>query len=127
MIRWLHLIRYPDGADKQAGEEWYLDTHVPEALRMADHGLAGYRTWQALQTPYDSPYFSRERMNHWDRVTELCFDDFDGFRRATASNAGVYTPAPFTNPAGAATFEEHSIFLAEQPQHDFLRDWRRGR
>jgi hypothetical protein len=122
MIRWLHLLRYPDGADKEEGEEWYLGTHVGEAKRMAELGLARYQSWQGLKSPYDSPTYPREKLNRWDRVTELCFTDWEAFRDATASNAGRYTPPPFESTFVGGSFESHMIFLNDEPQYDFLSD-----
>jgi hypothetical protein len=120
MIRWIHLIRYPDGVDKEAADRWYVEVHSQEAKRMVTNGMVSYRTWRGLESPYASPYWDRERLHHWDRITELGFSDWDAFRAATAANAGTYTPPPYSDTFGADTLESHQIFLGDDPEHDFL-------
>lgn len=117
MIRWLYLFQYPDGIPKEVGERWYLGTHVREASQMADYGLVGYRTWNGLKTPYADPYRTVERLNQWDRVTELVFPDFEAFRRATTDHAVTYTPPPYGGPG----FLAQTIFISDTPEYDFLR------
>ena len=118
MIRWLYLFKYPDGVPKADGERWYLGTHCREARQMAAHGMTGYRTWNGLKSPYAEPYRTVERLNEWDRVTELVFPDFDAFREATTNHAVSYTPPPY----GGGGFIAHTIFIDEQPEYDFLRE-----
>ena len=117
MIRWLYLFKYPDEVAKIDGERWYLGTHSQEAKRMADHGLAAYRTWKGLKSPYDEPFQTRESLNRWDRVTELAFPDWEAFRNATTDHGITYTPAPY-----GRGFESHTIFIEDEPDYDFLRD-----
>lgn len=118
MIRWLYLFKYPDGVPKEEGERWYLGTHSQEAKQMADHGMVGYKTWKGQKTPYADPYQTVERLNEWDRVTELVFPDFDAFHHATIDHAVTYTPPPY----GGGGFLAHTIFIPEEPEYDFLRD-----
>lgn len=118
MIRWLYLFKYPDGVSKEDGERWYLGTHSQEAKRMAEHGMTAYKTWNGQKTPYRDPYQTIEQLNQWDRVTELCFPDFEAFKTATTDHAVTYTPPPYGWPG----FNAHTIFLSDEPQYDFLHE-----
>lgn len=117
MIRWLYLFKYPEGVPLAEGERWYLETHTQEAKRMADHGLIGYRTWKGLEAPFGTPSRTREQLNEYKRVTELVFPDWEAFRAAVVESGITYTPAPY-----GRGFEYKTIFLAEEPEYDLLRD-----
>ena len=114
-MRWLFLFKYPEGVSKEDGERWYLGAHTQEAKKMVANGLVSYKTWKAVPSPYETS--GRLNLNEWDRVTELGFEDFESFRRAT-ENGGPFTPPPY----GPHGFIAHTIFLHEEEEFDLLNE-----
>jgi hypothetical protein len=119
MIRWIYLIKYPEGVPVEDGERWYLLTHTQEARRLTDYGLVGYRTWRALDAPFGTPSRTREQLNEWVRMTELVFESWEGFRAGVIDADIRYTP-PSYGPKG---FIYETIFLGpEEPEYDLLSE-----
>jgi hypothetical protein len=90
-IRWLMLIRYPDGVPKDEGEDWFLRVHAPEVA--AQPGLARFMSYQALQDighvpgrwrPDTAPPAGNIKPE-WDRVLELWYETFDDWREGVAA------------------------------------------
>jgi hypothetical protein len=133
-IRWLMLIRYPDGVPKDEGEDWFLRVHAPEVA--AQPGLARFMSYQALQDighvpgrwrPDTAPPAGNIKPE-WDRVLELWYETFDDWREGVAAATDHCTRPewatqpqyPFLRP-----YEElASTFILERPNDDFLRDSR---
>lgn len=114
MLRWLFFLRYPAGVDKAEGERWYLGTHTQEARHLT--GLRRYRSWPTQKAAVAPPWTTVERLNRWDRVTELVFDDWSSWYHAVVQDPPEYTSAPY----GPRGFEAETIFLADDPTDDFL-------
>jgi hypothetical protein len=114
MLRWTFFIRYPDGVDRAEGERWYLGTHTQEAKQLA--GLRRYVSWRAEKARVAPVWSTVERLNRWERVTELVFDDWESWHDAAVKNVPQYTAAPY----GKRGFEMETIFLGEEPDNDFL-------
>lgn len=115
MLRWIFLLRYPEGVGKDAGERWYLGTHTQEAKQMI--GLRRYLSWRAEQPPANLADNASARRPAWDRLTELAFADWDAWREGAVEKMPRWTPAPY----GPAGFLSETIFIRQQPQVDFLR------
>ncbi len=118
MIRWLFLLKYPEGVPVEEGERWYLGTHTQEAKRMADFGLQRYRTWKGLDAPFDTPSRTREQLNEYRRLTELTFPDWDAFKAAAVDSGISYTRPDY----GRHGFYYHTIFVGEEPEYDLLNE-----
>lgn len=119
MIRWVYLIKYPEGVPVEEGERWYLGTHTQEAKQMADHGLVSYKTWKALTAPMGTKSRPAEFLNQWVRVTELVFRDWDAYKASVIDAPIEYTGAPY----GEKAFEYTTVFLGEEePEYDLLRE-----
>ena len=133
-IRWLMLIRYPDGVPKDEGEDWFLRVHAPEVA--AQPGLARFMSYQALQDighvpgrwrPDTAPPAGNIKPE-WDRVLELWNETFDDWREGVAAATDHCTrPEWATQPQ--YPFLRHyeelaSTFILERPNDDFLRDSR---
>jgi hypothetical protein len=114
MLRWVFLLRYPEGIAKDEGERWYLGTHTQEAKRLL--GLRRYATWPAQKAAVAPPWTTVDRLNQWDRVTELGFDNWQAWQEATITNVPSYTPAPY----GPRGFVAETIFISDSPDHNFL-------
>lgn len=116
MVRWIFLLRYPDGVPLEEGERWYLGTHTQEAKRM--HGLCLYRTWQAEEAPVAPPWTTVQRLNKWVRLTELGFHSWEAWREGAVERMPLWTPAPY----GPVGIEVETIFIGDKPQYDLLRE-----
>jgi hypothetical protein len=46
-IRWLVLLRYPDGVPKKEGEDWFLRVHAPQVAALP--GLVRFMSYKAIQ------------------------------------------------------------------------------
>jgi hypothetical protein len=125
MIRWVFLLRYPEGVSIDEGERWYLGTHTQEAK--LQKGLCRYVTWKLEPAPVATPGRSLETLNRWVRLTEVCFTDWEAWRQSNVENPGKYTPAPWADPAKvqrgtAASFISETIFIGDRPEYDLLRE-----
>jgi len=118
MIRWLYLIKYPEGVSVEDGEKWYLETHTQEAKRMVAQGLVSYKTWKALPAPFGTTSRTKDQLNEWHRVTELVFRSWDDFRAAVVEAGYEYTPPSY----GAKGFVYQTVFLAEAAEYDLLAE-----
>jgi hypothetical protein len=114
MLRWIFLVRYPEGVPVEDGEAWYFDHHAREAKAMI--GLRRYRTW-ALE-PATVPGAGRplEALNRWVRMSELAFDDFAAWEHAIVHNLPSFTPAPWADPEkGIPSYLSETIFVGDEP------------
>ena len=110
-LRWVFLMRYPDGVALEDGEKWYLNVHTQEAKQMP--GLLRYISYKAIK---DSPI-----KTPWVRMTELWFKDYDAFRKATFESGIKYT-APAWAKENQRWLEVVSSFIGYEPEVDFLRE-----
>ncbi len=121
MIRWMFLLRYPEGVSMEEGERWYLGTHTQEAKRMK--GLVRYRSWKLDTAPErvadeGNPARNLERLNRWHRMTELGFSSWEASRERVIDHPQDYTPPPYGPPG----FHSETIFIGDRPDYDFLRE-----
>ena len=134
ILRWVVAIRYPKGVDKQEGEDWFLNTHVPEVMRQP--GLIRFFSHKCVEfegdplpiSTKDSEGKGHEESRHWDRLYELWYENNEGWVESILRNPPAYTkPAwaswdryPFLKP------EEDliSTFILESPDCDFTREFR---
>ncbi len=133
-IRWLLLLRYPDGVSQDEGEEWFLQVHAPELA--AQPGLVRFVSYKAIHEVGHVP--GRWRLDtepptgnvqpRWDRVLELWFETFDDWQRFVDAAADSCSRPEWATEPGypfVRPYEElASTFLLERPNDDFLRDLR---
>lgn len=133
-IRWLILLRYPEGVSAGEGEDWFLQVHSREIATLP--GLVRFMSFRALKDAGHVP--GRWRPDtappagnvqpHWDRVLELWFETFDEWQRFVESAVvscsrpewATQPQYPFLRPY----LELASTFLLERPNDDFLHDLR---
>jgi hypothetical protein len=113
LVRWLFILRYPEGISKENGESWYLGTHTQEAKYML--GLRRYRSWGAQAR---RPELRDVAPLKWDRLTELAFADWDAWEEGAVTKMPRWTPPPYGNPG----FLSETVFIGEEPEYDFLKD-----
>ena len=114
MLRWVFFLRYPDGVPWEEGERWYLGTHAQEAKTL--RGLRRYVTWRTEKATVAPLWTSVDRLNRWDRVTELHFDSWEAWQDAAITHVPDYSPAPY----GPRGFDSEAIFIEGTPDTDFL-------
>ena len=130
ILRWVQLLEYPQGVDKEEADRWYREVFAPQAsacpalnrffsfravkedIHVAGHWSAGEHTPDYAGVPED---------HCWDRVTEMWFDDFNGWRQFVNSNL----PAPGWRQSERFPFLTPdsnfvSSFLLEMPAYDWL-------
>ncbi len=135
-LRFVFMIEYPEGTEKQSADEWFLNTmakeisDVDEAYRFIsakalteEIHLPG--TWK----PDDMAHMQEigDPADHrWDRYAEIWFETFDEVRAFFEKSKG------FTHPAWAQTDEfpflipySHfvSTFLLERPAYNWLENF----
>jgi hypothetical protein len=136
ILRWVQIIRYPDGVSLADGEKWFLQVHAKEALKQP--GLLKFVSHRVL-TEID------EKMNQlmqkamkgnpggggmpgaadmpkrqsWVRVNEYWYKDFDAWRKAVLESPPAYTAPPW---GGKYPFVHMiSSFLPYMHDVDFLK------
>ena len=123
MIRWVFLIRYPEGVSTEDGDAWYLGVHAQEARAMK--GLRRYRTWKLAPAPVGGAGRTQETLNRWARLTEIGFDDFDAWREAVVESPLDLSPAPWAEKqvgTASGSYVSETIFIGEEPEYDLLED-----
>jgi len=118
ILRWVSIFKYPDGVPVEEGEQWYLDIHSKEVMQQP--GLIRYYSFRTIQYPGHPSY-------PWHRVTELWYENFDGWKKAVIDSPPSYSPPtwkkhnkyPFLEPF----VDFVSAFILERPTNDFLRDY----
>ena len=134
VLRWFVMHRYPEGVSLEEGEDWFLNTHVPEVCQQ--RGL--YRYFSSLTVPVKGglpgtwapgtePPQGSVHVG-WARVSELWYDNFADWRDSVIENPPEYTKPnwalsdqyPFMEPGK----DFLSTFVLERPTDEFLRDAR---
>ena len=134
VLRWYMLFKYPEGVDKEEGEEWFLNVHVPEVMkqpglyrffssRVIEQHIPLPGTWAPGTLPPPDTV-----LHSWDRLCELWYETFDDWRESVISS-----PPQYTKPAWA-THDQYPFlepftdfvcsFLLERPNDEFWRDSR---
>ncbi|HUJ69011.1 MAG TPA: hypothetical protein VLW86_05785 [Syntrophorhabdales bacterium] len=133
-LRWVQFIRYPEGVDKAAADDWYVNTFAKEAcLQAGMYRFFSFRTipdiggmpgvWKPDEAQRMAP--RRGPLDHrWDRVTEMWYETFVDWKRSIIDDPPVYTVPDWAKRAAYpfATPEEDfiSTFLLERPAYNWL-------
>lgn len=134
-IRFITVFSYPEGVSREEGEDWFLNTHVPEVCKLP--GLKrffSYKTYEEYHSPLpmsdDVPDFvdhgGQSLFGHkWDRVSEMWFENNSDWTKAF-ENANFSAPLwatrdtyPFVEPM------VHFICtsLLERPDQNMLKNY----
>jgi len=118
-IRFITFMSYPDYISRDEGEDWFLNTHVPEVCRLP--GLLrffSHKCYDKFYSPIplsdDVPDFSNFGglfFNEWDRVSEMWFPSNSAWTKAFMEN-----PDAFTKPSWA-TLDKYPFV---KPMEDFV-------
>lgn len=114
-LRWIQMIRYPEGADIEACEDWYINVHCPEVAKMP--GLKRFMSYKKLPGAAGA----------FERITELWFEDAESWRNAVIDNPPKFSPAPEWATSKTYPFFEPfthmvSTFILERATQNLLRD-----
>ncbi|MBU6471839.1 MAG: hypothetical protein KGQ94_04215, partial [Alphaproteobacteria bacterium] len=53
VLRWYVLMKYPRGVSLDEGEDWFLNTHVPQVMRQP--GLWRFFSYRTIKEPLPLP------------------------------------------------------------------------
>ncbi|MCL2895042.1 hypothetical protein [Brenneria tiliae] len=133
LIRWMTFFKYPHGVPIDECEDWYINAHAKETLRQK--GLKrffSYRTIPEARLP--PPVGGQKAFTHpqtrllqdWDRISELWYENANGWRQSVVIDPPHYTPPPWATDKKYPFFhpasEFISTFILERPTDDYLRD-----
>jgi hypothetical protein len=117
-LRWITVMKYPEGVSREEGDDWYLNVHAKEVCEQP--GLKRFFSFHAVEPS--------NLVGPWVRVSELWYEHHDAWRKAI-----IGSPPKYTKPHWA-TYDKYpflrpeidfvSTFLLERPECDFLRDYR---
>ena len=132
ILRWVTAFRYPEGVSVEEGEDWYLNVHVPEMMKTP--GLNRFFSYKSLVANSDEPVLTGGKFaDHddlffatWHRLSELWFDNNNGWVKGILENPPQLTPPawatrahyPFLVPGK----EFISTFLLESPDRVYTRE-----
>lgn len=135
ILRWVIAYRYPQNADKEACDRFFLDVQAKEIMQIP--GLIRFFSHKAVEfegsalpiTTDDNKEEGSEKlknmMRHWDRLSELWFECNDDWTKGLIEN-----PPAFTKPEWATSdkfpFLEPGVdfvhtFILESPDCDFTK------
>lgn len=144
ILRWVTIIRYPEGVSVEDGEKWFLEVYAKEAVKQP--GLLKFVSHLAWENPSgggvpgmppgdmgmplrgDMAAPSGERggmppmmpaRRSWVRLCEYWYKDFDAWRKAVLESPPKYTAPPW---GGEYPFVEMaSTFIPYYHDVDFLK------
>jgi hypothetical protein len=117
ILRWVIMMKYPQGVPVEEGEKWFLEVHSKEVMQQP--GLTRFLSYKGAGPP--------GRPVLWNRLTELWYENFDNWKKAV-----IDSPPKYTKPSWA-TYDKYpfllpytdfcSTFILEKPTNNFLRDY----
>jgi len=136
ILRWVQIMRYPDGVSVEDGEKWFLDVYSKEALKQP--GLLKFVSYRVLTEVGDKMFKAMQKtmkttssaggapqtsempkMKSWVRVNEYWYKDFDAWRKAVLESPPNYTAPSW---GGKYPFVEMiSTFIPYMHDVDFLK------
>jgi hypothetical protein len=131
IIRWVQIIRYPDGVSTEDGEKWFLNIHAKEALKQ--QGLLKFASYRVLTEVGEKMMQMMQKSmgassgggaampktKTWARVNEYWYKDMDAWRKAVLD-----APPAYTAPSWGGTYpfvEMISTFIPYMNDIDFLK------
>ncbi|SHJ40941.1 hypothetical protein [Parasporobacterium paucivorans] len=135
VLRWVIAYRYPENADKEECDRFFLEVQAEEIKKMT--GLIRFFSHKAIEfegsalpiTTDDNKTDGSDKlknlMRHWDRLSELWFECNDDW-----TNALIHNPPSFTKPEWATSDsfpflkpsdDFISTFILESPDNDFTK------
>ena len=122
ILRWITLIRYPDGVSVEEGEKWFLEVYAKEAVKQP--GLLKFVSHKAVsfdnvEVPGTKMPAGMPAMKKWVRLCEYWYTDFNAWRKAVLDSPPDYTAPPWR---GSYPFVDMaSTFIPYYSDVDFLK------
>ncbi len=116
-FRWLFLLRYPDGVSIDEGDAWFKEVFAPQVAAQPE--VNRFISSRQLDDP---------RINPFQRIAEVWFDDSEGWRKVFVERAGEYTKPEWAAWDSLPFFEPYKdfvgVFILDRPESDHLQQWR---
>jgi hypothetical protein len=112
-LRWVTVIKYPEGVSVEEGEKWFLEVYAKEASKQP--GLLNFFSHKCISGVKRLDPGEKE----WVRVVEYWYDDFDAWE-----NAVIKAPPGYTKPSWGGEYpfvEMVSTFIPYMHYVDFLK------
>jgi hypothetical protein len=137
ILRWVTVMKYPEGVSQEEGEKWFLNVYAKEALKQP--GLLKFVSYHCISTktaatgalpatPTNSENSNSEQRRvppmdrqggGWVRLNEYWYKDLAAWRMAVIESPPSYTPPPW---GGKYPFVVMgSTFIGYYPDVDFLK------
>ncbi len=131
VLRFIQLIKYPDGVDKKEADRWYVETFAPEACKQEHmYKFISYKTIKDAPhkpghiDPKDFEVFTAGGITGWDRYSEMWYESYADWREDMINNPPKYTlPSwatqdtfPFVRPVDNFVCS----FILEKPTDNYL-------
>lgn len=131
ILRWVTVMKYPEGVTEEEGEDWFLNTHVPEVMKQSK--LTRFFSYKCLPNTGAMPGWKADDSMvdipappQFVRVNEMWYENFDGWKESVITN-----PPEYTKPSWASSeqfpflksYEDFfSMFILESPTNDFHKE-----
>ncbi len=131
IVRWLLMMRYPEGIDERAVDDWYINVHAPEVMKQP--GLIRFFSYKGIAmegnlTPHkkkhgDVDFKKKENdkpKKKYHRLTELWYENNSGWIESVIKNPPAYTAPPWGGYDKYPFFEPGvdlaTTFILERPE-----------
>ena len=134
ILRWIIAYRYPEGSDKEECDKFFLEVQAKEIMKMP--GLIRFFSHKAIKfegsalpitmkKEGDDKNLPEKYFRHWDRVSEIWFENNEDW-----TNAVINNPPAFTKPEWATSDKFPYLkpwkdfihtFILESPDQDFMK------
>ena len=128
ILRWVCMFRYPEGVSVEEGDDWYLNVHAPEVMKQ--NGLNRFLSYKGypqtgMLVPHKpradgSDVRNRNTQKVYHRLSELWYEDTDGWLESVIKNPPSYTRPPWAvwdqYPFLEPGVDFASTFLLEKPE-----------
>lgn len=116
-FRWLYFITYPKDVPAQECDKWFKEVYAPQVC--ANKEVTRFLSSRTLDTP---------KINPFDRVVEIWFDDSEGWHKTMVEKAHEYSKPSWATYDKFPFFEPFKdmvgCFILDRPDSDHLQQWR---
>jgi hypothetical protein len=116
-FRWLFFLSYPEGVSEDEGDKWFKEVFAKEVVALPE--VTRFMSSRLLDEP---------KINPFNRVVEIWFDDSHAWHRAMVENADKFTKPDWATQDTFPFFEAYKditgVFILDRPDSDHLNQWR---
>ncbi|MEM3697315.1 MAG: hypothetical protein QXQ94_07425 [Candidatus Bathyarchaeia archaeon] len=122
VLRWIIFFKYPEGVPLEEGEKWYLNIHAKETMKQLN--LIRFFSYRTIKLENLPGHWGSIEPSPWVRVSELWYENYEGWRKSIIESPPDYTPLPGAKynkyPFLKPGVDFVSAFILEQPDDDWL-------